>query len=141
MIGIDGDGWAGQSQNMSNVSPFTNLPSTSMELIDAPIQVEKIHINYAKRANRIDIELLKNSIWGGLAESNKLNEQKMVPKVQQPKNFTEVLQTVPKVLPKAQVDDLSIPLCFICLLELANKKGLQIEEKGNELVITDYQFQ
>ena len=139
------EGWEGPQESFANIAPFANIPLTHQlgetDLIDAPRQVDKITISYAKRANRIDIELLKNSIWSGVAESAKLsNEAKTVAKVVNPKNFTSILQSLPKSLPKNQLEDLSVPLCFICLLELANKKGLQIEAKGKELVINDYQF-
>lgn len=37
------------------------------------------------------------------------------------------------------MSDLSVPLCFICLLDLANKKGLQIDQMDEDLRITKYQ--
>ena len=42
--------------------------------------------------------------------------------------FTEVMNDLKTVYPKAVMDDISTSFCFICLLHLANEKGLMIEK-------------
>lgn len=42
-------------------------------------------------------------------------------------NFTEVMNDLQKVYPGPVMDDISTSFCFICLLHLANEKGLVIE--------------
>lgn len=44
--------------------------------------------------------------------------------------FTEVVNSLQKVYPKQAMADISTSYCFICVLHLANEKGLVI--KGNE---------
>lgn len=52
--------------------------------------------------------------------------------------FTEVIQDLQKVYPKQVMNDISTSYCFICLLHLANEKGLVIEKQEGlqELRIT-----
>jgi condensin complex subunit 2 len=52
--------------------------------------------------------------------------------------FTEVIQDLQKVYPKQVMNDISTSYCFICLLHLANEKGLVIEKQTDlmELTIT-----
>lgn len=41
--------------------------------------------------------------------------------------FTSVMNDLQTVYPKTVMDDISTSFCFICLLHLANEKGLVIE--------------
>lgn len=41
--------------------------------------------------------------------------------------FTSVMNDLQAVYPKTVMDDISTSFCFICLLHLANEKGLVIE--------------
>jgi condensin complex subunit 2 len=47
----------------------------------------------------------------------------------EPLKFTSVMNSLQGVYPKQAMDDISTSFCFICLLHLANEKGLTI---GNE---------
>jgi condensin complex subunit 2 len=53
-------------------------------------------------------------------------------------NFTDVMQNLQTVYPKQVMSDISTSYCFICLLHLANEKGLVIEKQEGltELRIT-----
>lgn len=42
--------------------------------------------------------------------------------------FTDVMNGLQGVYPKQAMDDISTSFCFICLLHLANEKGLIISE-------------
>jgi condensin complex subunit 2 len=42
--------------------------------------------------------------------------------------FTDVVNGLQKVYPKPLMDDISTSFCFICVLHLANEKGLVIEK-------------
>lgn len=42
--------------------------------------------------------------------------------------FTDVMNGLQRVYPKPVMDDISTSYCFICLLHLANEKGLVIEK-------------
>lgn len=43
--------------------------------------------------------------------------------------FTSVMQNLQGVYPKQAMNDISTSYCFICLLHLANEKGLVIEKQ------------
>jgi condensin complex subunit 2 len=51
--------------------------------------------------------------------------------------FTSVMNDLQRVYPKQVMDDISTSFCFICLLHLANEKGLVIDktEGLDELLI------
>jgi condensin complex subunit 2 len=51
--------------------------------------------------------------------------------------FTEVMHNLQTVYPKQAMNDISTSYCFICLLHLANEKGLVIEKQEglSELMI------
>lgn len=42
--------------------------------------------------------------------------------------FTDVMNDLQRVYPKQVMDDISTSYCFICLLHLANEKGLVIDK-------------
>ena len=46
---------------------------------------------------------------------------------QEPLRFTNVMNDLQSVYPRRVMDDISTSFCFICLLHLANEKGLVIE--------------
>ena len=48
---------------------------------------------------------------------------------QKPLKFTSVMNDLQQVYPKQAMADISTSYCFICLLHLANEKGLML---GNE---------
>lgn len=43
--------------------------------------------------------------------------------------FTSVMQNLQSAYPKQAMNDISTSYCFICLLHLANEKGLVIEKQ------------
>ena len=45
----------------------------------------------------------------------------------EPLKFTNVMNELQSVYPRRVMDDISTSFCFICLLHLANEKGLVIE--------------
>ena len=50
-----------------------------------------------------------------------------------PQKFTSVMNNLQQVYPKQAMTDISTSYCFICLLHLANEKGLMLSnEPGME---------
>ncbi|GAA5868066.1 hypothetical protein JCM8547_000795 [Rhodosporidiobolus lusitaniae] len=107
-------------------------------------------VNYAKRAKRVDVKRLKESIWKELEEV--VIEVKQFPKElvydpslappaptpsstarRPPPTKTKKEALVPVVsqlrrqYPKDKMDEISTSYMFICLLHLANEKGLRIQ--------------
>lgn len=46
-----------------------------------------------------------------------------------PLKFTSVMNNLQQIYPKRAMDDISTSYCFICLLHLANEKGLMINNE------------
>ncbi|XP_065071415.1 condensin complex subunit 2-like [Rhopilema esculentum] len=107
-------------------------------LVSQPNKVEKINIAYAKTAKRIDIKKLKRSIWETLdfteGETDKENVVDKSPRKSKPdtpekqelKSFKEVYSVLPEKLSQNASKNLSVPIAFVCLLYLANEKGLEL---------------
>ncbi|GAA5833740.1 hypothetical protein JCM11251_003216 [Rhodosporidiobolus azoricus] len=117
------------------------------------IRVEKVE--YAKRAKRVDVKRLKESIWRELEEVVIEVEQfpkdlvydpslpppvtakptkKPLPRPSSSKATTKpnealvpVVSSLRKLYPKDKMDEISTSYMFICLLHLANEKGLRIQ--------------
>jgi len=69
------------------------------------------------------IATLKETIWKEIKTETSDDE---------PHQFTALLKALPENVAKDALPNISVPFCFICLLHLANEKGLSIEqEKGN----------
>ncbi|XP_058134089.1 condensin complex subunit 2 [Dasypus novemcinctus] len=100
-------------------------------LVAEPQKVNKIEIQYAKTAKKMDMKKLKQSMWSLLTEAKahhrdtakeggpvEVADEKLL------SGLTKDLQTS---LPPLMAQNLSIPLAFACLLHLANEKNLQLE--------------
>lgn len=107
---------------------------TSQSLIAEPDRVNVTHINYAKKATNVDIETLRASIWKEVETRGDISESK----INTPVSFNEMLNELPATVPENLLAGVSVPLCFICLLDLANKKQLQIDQTSKDLQITSY---
>ncbi|SCZ97822.1 BZ3500_MvSof-1268-A1-R1_Chr3-3g06394 [Microbotryum saponariae] len=116
-------------------------------------RVRPENINYAKRAKRVDVAKLKDSIWTELQvvsipvkefptepvyqpdlieptadESNVSSSSKTSLK---PETLVPVVDRLRKTYPKDKMEEISTSFCFICLLHLANEKGLRIQTPGS----------
>ncbi|EGG07226.1 uncharacterized protein MELLADRAFT_62786 [Melampsora larici-populina 98AG31] len=106
-------------------------------------------ISYAKKAKRVDVKKLKENIWRELEElTNELEAQKLDDQPESERNpteppnssnteksktFTKVIGGLQKLYPKEKMEEISTSFCFICLLHLANEKGLSIQSKQSSL--------
>jgi condensin complex subunit 2 len=113
------------------------------------------YVNYAKRAKRVDVKRLKDSIWKELAiDVDALSDEeddevsvtgvsaalplltplqpstpgrtKPEPGSSGPRTFSAVISGLKKSYAKEKLDEISTSYCFICLLHLANEEGLDI---------------
>ena len=96
-----------------------------------PAKAEKVVIGYAKRAKTVDIEALKEHVWAIIndmagkavpkskAAGAAASEGELLP-------FQAVVDKLHERMPPAKLSELSISYCFYCVLDLANKKGLEI---------------
>ncbi|PRP89354.1 condensin complex subunit 2-like [Planoprotostelium fungivorum] len=89
------------------------------KLVEEPEKVEQIRVNYATAAKLVDIKALKDSIWSSV---EKMEEEEM--------EFKELVADLPMM---KKDNNVTVPFCFICLLHLANEKGLDIVQEKNDL--------
>ncbi|KAI8867919.1 barren-domain-containing protein [Ramicandelaber brevisporus] len=148
-IGGDGGGMIGGMAGIGGYSDDkTMLPH--IKLVTAQ------HVKYTKVAKHVDLKRLKDNIWRGLSETPSavpsLNDtqqsidgevfaatQDQGEADGDPKNFTSIMSTLKDRYSEKRLKDITVPFCFICLLHLANERGLEIKNTGdgnlNDLVI------
>jgi len=102
-------------------------------------RVRPQYVNYTKKAKRVDVRKLKENIWKGLDitvskptnpdESMDVDDgnQAKLTDPSEHRMFDAVVSDLRKTYPKDKMQDISTSFCFICLLHLANERGLKIE--------------
>lgn len=104
-------------------------------------------VNYTKRAKRVDVRRLKETIWSTLdipdpkpgkgkgksktsaARSDEDEEMRgLSDEEEEPKVFQNVLEGLQASYPPEKMAEISTSFCFICLLHLANEQGLKLED-------------
>ncbi|XP_069733825.1 condensin complex subunit 2 isoform X4 [Phaenicophaeus curvirostris] len=107
-----------------------------LNLIAEPQKVNKIAIQYAKTAKKMDMRRLKRNMWDLLCDAQKIEtvaEVEDAPEeddksvVAGEKVFSNITKGLLHRLPSVMASNLSIPLAFTCLLHLANEKNLKLE--------------
>ncbi|XP_071371999.1 condensin complex subunit 2 [Centroberyx affinis] len=134
----DAEGFAGSDDTQPSVD---SIPASSQDpegistygeddLVPEPHRVNKIEINYAKMAKKMDMKRLKNSMWTLLTESpqKSTEEAETVETSEVPgeKAFSQTTKTLLQRLPSTMAQNLSVPLAFVALLHLANEKNLEL---------------
>ncbi|KAI0666748.1 condensin complex subunit 2/barren [Trametes maxima] len=97
-------------------------------------------VNYARRAKRVDVRKLKDNIWKGLDivapaaddEDAMETDDRPLTDPTEAREFTSVITDLRKSYPKDKMEEISTSFCFICLLHLANERGLKLEVDGKE---------
>jgi len=108
-------------------------------------KVEKVKVGYATVAKKVDVKRLKRDLWEELEdkfsscrpdtdtpnEESNSEEEDMDASLHQLNDggtsFKEAVQDMEQA--KSQ-SDVSLPFYFICVLHLANEKGLRLESQG-----------
>ena len=76
---------------------------------------------------QVDVRALKQELWhclGTAAAAGAADEQPARPS--SPVSFQQLLSRIPLGTAAGRPEDLSVHLCFICLLHLANEHGLAV---------------
>lgn len=103
------------------------------DLLQAPRRVENTNINYARVAKQVDVRVLKNVLWRSFQQHEHPSRKASQNTADQPSlTFQQVIDTSFKEssVPGLAIQDLSIHLCFICLLHLANENNLSLSTQG-----------
>nr|XP_013806651.1 PREDICTED: condensin complex subunit 2 [Apteryx mantelli mantelli] len=107
-----------------------------LNLIAEPQKVNKIAIQYAKTAKKMDMKRLKQNMWDLLIDGQKKQTVAEMEDVEQEtdksavageKVFSGITKDLIHRLPSVMAKNLSVPLAFACLLHLANEKNLKLE--------------
>ena len=108
------------------------------------------YVNYARVAKKVDVRRLKENMWRGMSadlmssiSSSPSSAAAVIdaepPTPTDPRHngddakadksllFTSLIRDLTTVYPEQQMRDISTSYCFICLLHLANEKGLVLE--------------
>ena len=94
---------------------------TDGPLVLAPRRVEQIRVNYARSAKVVDVRALKTTLWDSLEHSS--TKQSASGSL----SFATLLESVTPECGAGAVEDVSVHMCFICLLHLANEHSLAIK--------------
>ncbi|XP_034096510.1 condensin complex subunit 2-like, partial [Gymnodraco acuticeps] len=137
--GLQGGDSDDDAEGFADDPSAESLPPPSLEdittygeqdLVPEPHRVNKIEINYAKTAKKMDMKRLKNGMWSLLTESpdKPSQETDAVEKTEVfgEKAFSQTTQILLQRLPNTMAQNLSVPLAFVALLHLANEKNLEL---------------
>ena len=82
-------------------------------------------------AVQVDVRALKETLWHGMGSVQEASSEQVV-------SFQDLIADVPSFGAAGRAEDLSVHLCFICLLHLANEHGLAISgtESLDQLVVS-----
>ncbi|KAI0044766.1 barren [Auriscalpium vulgare] len=108
-------------------------------------RVKPEFVNYTKRAKRVDVRKLKENIWKGLdivipeAPPGNADDSMDVDEAtahatdpSEARVFDKVLTGLQRSYPQDKLAEISTSFCFICLLHLANERGLKLEAGGED---------
>lgn len=109
-------------------------------------KVEKVRVKHASIAKKVDVRRLKKDLWIELerntdpivnAENNIDNDDEDIDtderREDEDDNVVSFKDTVFKLGATEAQEDVSLPFYFICVLHLANEKGLKLENGENGL--------
>ncbi|KAL7950812.1 condensin complex subunit 2/barren [Trichoderma barbatum] len=150
--GAEGDAGMTEGAGMTamlNGETMNTMGAFGTQLVTQTRRLRPEYVQYARVAKKVDVRRLKEEIWKGmgLEELEKPAEPPRTSAAPRASlaslgddttlKFTEVMNSLQSVYPKPAMADISTSFCFICLLHLANEKGLVIEntEGLNELDI------
>lgn len=121
------------------------LFETEMDLIPEPTRVDRIDINYAKMAKKVNVRLLKSGMWSKLCDEilpptssppdgeSQSNKEESTEDIRKGKSQTlrNLVKDLPSFVPESSLVDVTLPYVFICLLHLANEKTLNVSRIGD----------
>ncbi|KAJ2781380.1 hypothetical protein H4R18_002910 [Coemansia javaensis] len=151
--GPGGSGIGGGNDGNSNDDTKSGIPQLKL--------IKPLHINYARRAKRVNVKRLKDNLWREIAAGGRRRSQPM--DTAEPadisldggdsseaglalagdQRFSDIVGGLKNVYPREKLEDLSVSYCFICLLHLANERNLRIESNASlsDLLISQDVFE
>jgi len=100
-------------------------PGADFGLVDAPVKVGDTQISYSRNSKFVDVKLVKKLLWDCISED--VGDAKAAGAQQAESSFQGLVNRTCKKMPKSEMENLSIQVCFICALHLCNEKGLELQ--------------
>ncbi|KAI9748971.1 MAG: hypothetical protein M1835_001667 [Candelina submexicana] len=131
------DGIVGTADGIAEVLAASQEGAFGSQLVTQSRRLRPEYVQYARVAKKVDVRRLKEEMWRGIGLEDETPAQipskppeASIPKPEDaPLKFTSVMNNLQSVYPKQAMADISTSYCFICLLHLANEKGLEL---GND---------
>ncbi|KAG6546966.1 hypothetical protein Mapa_011582 [Marchantia paleacea] len=100
------------------------------DMVSQPRKIQKIEVNYDKHSKQVDVRVLKQVLWKQLQNGSAVLDQKDKNEEMDESglSFQDILKHIPDDCPAAAQEDISVHLCFICLLHLANERNLRLQD-------------
>ncbi|KAL2046034.1 hypothetical protein N7G274_001481 [Stereocaulon virgatum] len=103
------------------------------QLVTQSRRLRPEYVQYARVAKKVDVRRLKEEMWRGTGfedtTSPQVPSEAATKSEETPLKFTSIMNNLQQVYPKQAMADISTSYCFICLLHLANEKGLTISNE------------
>jgi condensin complex subunit 2 len=103
-------------------------------------KVEKVQVGYATIAKKVDVKKLKTDLWKELESKFSVmrkdddamdgDESEDETMAEQPSTVLSFKEAVQNMEASKSQSDVTLPFYFICILHLANEKGLRLVDKG-----------
>ncbi|KKA31105.1 hypothetical protein TD95_000585 [Thielaviopsis punctulata] len=145
----------GEATGMMTMTQMT-MGDFGTTLVTQTRRIRPEYVQYARVAKKVDVRRLKEELWNSIGFDKPEYVRPETPTPMGPRDremekkmmecddeedgdcdktgedgqvlkFTRVMNNLQTVYPKSAMDDISTSYCFICLLHLANERGLVIE--------------
>ena len=116
-----------------------------MDMIPVPLQPQKLSIDFARVAKKVDVQQLKVDLWTDLCgethpftanhentndepdtDQTGVADKKKDIRFGATKSVQAMVHNISNFVPSEALEDITFPYIFICLLHLANEKNLSI---------------
>ncbi|KAH7073137.1 condensin complex subunit 2/barren [Paraphoma chrysanthemicola] len=125
-------------QPLDGTIPSSQEDAFGAQLVTQSRRFRPEYVQYARVAKKVDVKRLKDELWRGIGfeditapPTQAAAEDPATKAVDGSLTFTDVVNNLQTVYPKQAMNDISTSYCFICLLHLANEKGLVINNQEN----------
>ncbi|EME30547.1 Condensin complex subunit 2 [Galdieria sulphuraria] len=133
----------------NNPSSNWDLSTTNMEeleFVEQPYKVEKVDIPFATMAKNVDIRQLKQDMWriisqkGITSDENESLQQASANDMNETLSLQRMVTQLFEQFSERDRKNITSPYLFICLLHLANEKGLFLRESEDlsDIFITSF---
>lgn len=119
--------------------PMSSSDAFGANLVAQSRRMRPEYVQYARVAKKVDVRRLKEEMWRGIGYEaitppETPNQRPHIPSLSEALGgekaelmFTDIMNNLQHVYPRQQMSDISTSYGFICLLHLANEKGLVVE--------------